>query len=93
MIDAKQSFLSQVRKRAAEELTAADMERLMVILSDTMEGFRVEELKADGWTANDDDLIASFVSSLSFGNRFTGFCCGNINSGRLKQCASETLIF
>ncbi len=43
MIDAKQSFLSQVRKRAAEELTAADMERLMVILSDTMEGFRVED--------------------------------------------------
>jgi len=69
MIDAKQSFLSQVRKRAAEELTAADMERLMVILSDTMEGFRVEELKADGWTANDDDLIASFVSSLSVQGR------------------------
>lgn len=69
MIDAKQSFLSQVRKRAAEELTAADMERLMVILSDTMEGFRVEELKADSWTANDDDLIASFVSSLSVQGR------------------------
>jgi len=56
MIDAKQSFLSQVRKRAAEELTAADMERLMVILSDTMEGFRVEELKADGWTANQEEI-------------------------------------
>ena len=69
MIDAKQSFLSQIRKRAAEELTAADMERLMVIISDTMEGFRMEELKQDGWAASDDDLIASFVSSLSVQGR------------------------
>lgn len=69
MIDAKQSLLGQVRRRAAEELTAADMERLMVILSDTLEGFRMEELKADGWTANDDDLIKSFVSSLNVQGR------------------------
>ena len=69
MIDAKQSFIGQVRRRCSEELTVADMERLMVIISDTMEGFRVEELKADSWTANDDDLIASFVSSLSVQGR------------------------
>ena len=63
MINAKQTFLNQVRSRAAEELTAADMDRLTAILSDVLEGFRVEELKTDSWTANDDDLIASFVSS------------------------------
>ena len=47
MIDSKQALLDQVRRRAAEELTAADMERLTAILSDVLEGFRVEELKAD----------------------------------------------
>ena len=69
MINAKQTFLNQVRSRAAEELTAADMDRLMAILSDVLEGFRVEELKTDSWTANDDDLIASFVSSLNVQGR------------------------
>lgn len=69
MINAKQTFLNQVRSRAAEELTAADMDRLTAILSDVLEGFRVEELKTDSWTANDDDLIASFVSSLNVQGR------------------------
>ena len=69
MINAKQTFLNQVCSRAAEELTAADMDRLTAILSDVLEGFRVEELKTDSWTANDDDLIASFVSSLNVQGR------------------------
>jgi site-specific recombinase XerD len=45
------------------------MDRLTAILSDVLEGFRVEELKTDSWTANDDDLIASFVSSLNVQGR------------------------
>jgi len=69
MINAKQTFLNQVRSRAAEDLTAADMDRLTAILSDVLEGFRVEELKTDSWTANDDDLLASFVSSLNVQGR------------------------
>lgn len=40
MIDAKQTFLSQVRHRSAEELTAADLNRLTEILSDVLEGYR-----------------------------------------------------
>ena len=69
MINSKQALLDKVRRRAAEELTAADMDRLTAILSDVLEGFRVEELKTDSWTANDDDLIASFVSSLNVQGR------------------------
>ena len=70
MIDAKQSFLSQVKKRAAEELKAADMERLMVILSDVLERFRMEEMMDAGkWNMNDDDLIDAFVASLNVQGR------------------------
>lgn len=69
MIDAKQTFLSQVRHRSAEELTAADLNRLTEILSDVLEGYRMEELKAVEWSAGDDDLISSFVASLNVQGR------------------------
>lgn len=68
MIDAKQTFLSQVRHRSAEELTAADLNRLTEILSDVLEGYRMEALKVE-WSAGDDDLIGSFVASLSVQGR------------------------
>ena len=69
MIDAKQTFLSQVRHRSAEELTAADLNRLTEILSDVLEGYRMEALKAVEWSAGDDDLISSFVASLNVQGR------------------------
>lgn len=68
MIDAKQTFLSQVRHRSAEELTAADLNRLTEILSDVLEGYRMEALKVE-WSAGDDDLISSFVASLNVQGR------------------------
>lgn len=71
MIDAKQSFLSQVRKRAAEEMTAAGMDRLMGILSDTLENFRMEEL-ASGWNVNEDDMTGAFIASLNVQGRSQG---------------------
>lgn len=69
MIDAKQTFLSQVRHRSAEVLTAADLDRMTEILSDVLEGYRMEELKAVEWSAGDDDMISAFVASLNVQGR------------------------
>lgn len=69
MINAKQSFLSQVRHRCAEELTAADSDRLMVILSDVMEGFRMEELDRTRQDVRNDDMVNAFVASLNVQGR------------------------
>ena len=69
MIDAKQSFLGQVRHRCAEELTAADADRLMVILSDVMEGFRMEELDRSRQDVRNDDMQRACIDSLTVQGR------------------------
>ena len=43
-IDAKQSLMKQIEEKSADILTAAEMPRLMRVLSDVLQGFRVEAL-------------------------------------------------
>lgn len=62
-IDAKQSFLSQIEHKCADMLTVAEMPRIMGVISDLLQGFRMEELK-DAETAKDDDLLDAFMASL-----------------------------
>ena len=62
-IDAKQSFLSQVEHKCADRLTVTDMSGLMSILSDLLQGFRMEELQRTG-DNEPDDLLDSFVASM-----------------------------
>ena len=62
-IDAKQSFLSQVEHKGADLLTVNDMSRIMGIISDILQSFRMEELKQDV-AVREDDLLDSFVASL-----------------------------
>ncbi len=62
-IDAKVSFLQQIEKSCAEQLTMADIERLMIIVSDVLEDFDMRENKK--WEAEEkDDLLDCFISSM-----------------------------
>ena len=45
-IDAKMSFLRQLEAKSAEEMTMADIQRMMVIVSDVLEGFDMRERNA-----------------------------------------------
>ena len=67
-IDAKQSFLSQVEHKGADLLTVNDMSRIMGIISDLLQGFRMEELKQDVMNC-EDDLLDSFVASMKVQGR------------------------
>ena len=67
-IDAKMSLLSQVEHRCKERLTVADMDRLMGVLSDVMQGFRVEEIRTEN-LEKEDDLMRSYVASMKIQGR------------------------
>ena len=67
-IDAKMSFLSQVEHRCADRLTVTDMSGLMGIISDLLQGFRMEELQQIR-TEQEDDLLQSFVASMQVQGR------------------------
>ena len=63
-IDAKQAFLSQVERQCADQLTVKDMSGLMKVISDLMQGFRMEALDVSAFDAVEDDLLDAFVDSL-----------------------------
>lgn len=63
-IDAKQAFLSQVERQCADRLTVKDMSGLMKVISDLMQGFRMEALDVSAFDAVEDDLLDAFVDSL-----------------------------
>ena len=67
-MDAKMSLLSQVEHRCKERLTAADLDRLMGILSDVMQSFRVDEIRRED-TGQEDDLLRSYVASMKVQGR------------------------
>ena len=68
-IDAKQSFISQVEHRCADRLTMTDMNGLMAIISDVLQGFRMEEMACSAWDMTEDDLLEAFVASLQVQGR------------------------
>lgn len=62
-IDAKVSFLQQIEKSCAEKLTMADIERLMIIISDVLEDFDMRENRK--WEKEEkDDLLDCFLASM-----------------------------
>lgn len=62
-IDAKQSFLSRIEHKCEEQLTVADMSRLMGIISDVLEDYDMRECRR--WeTDQADDLMDSFTASM-----------------------------
>ena len=67
-IDAKQSFLSQIEHRCADLLTVAEMPRVMSVISDLLQGFRMEELQHTE-LEQDDDLMDAFVASMKVQGR------------------------
>ena len=67
-IDAKMSFLRQLEAKSAEEMTMADIQRMMVIVSDVLEGFDMRERSA--WEEEGtDDLLDSFMASMQIQGR------------------------
>ena len=67
-IDAKMSFLRQLEAKSAEEMTMADIQRMMVIVSDVLEGFDMRERNA--WEdEGTDDLLDSFMASMQIQGR------------------------
>lgn len=64
-IDAKQNFLKQVEMKCSDLLTVNDMSRLMGIISDVMDGFRMEEINRDAWEMNEDDMLDAFEASMN----------------------------
>ena len=62
-IDAKYSFLSKVEHKCREQLTVADMAKVMSTISDILEDFDMRE--CGHWeTDKKDDLLDSFVAGM-----------------------------
>lgn len=68
-IDAKMSFLTLVEQRCEDKLTVKDMDGLMGILSDVLQGYRMDELARGGWQLSEDDMLRAFVNSLKVQGR------------------------
>ena len=68
-IDAKQSFLNQVKEKCADKLTVVAMEEVLKNLGDVLEFFKIEETNRVEWKMDDDDLLSSFIAGLSVSGR------------------------
>jgi len=62
-LDAKISFLGQTERKCADTLTKNDLEKIMQIISDVLEGFEINERERVG-EEQTDDLLDSFLSAL-----------------------------
>ena len=67
-IDAKMSFLRQIEKNCADKLTTKDMETLVTVISDVLEGYDMVETLRDG-DIGQDDLLESYEASLTIQGR------------------------
>ena len=68
-INSKQSFMREIETRCADALTVADMAKLMTIVSDVLEGYRMDEINPGRWSMEDNDLLRAFVDSLNVQGR------------------------
>ena len=61
-IDSNISFLNQTEKKLSTEVTAADMNKVLTIISDIMQGFNIQEKEhAD---PEDNDIIESYFDAM-----------------------------
>lgn len=65
-IDAKASFMSQIEHDCADKLVVKDMNTIMCIISDILEGFDMRERQTwgDGEGEPDDDFLLSFIAAM-----------------------------
>lgn len=61
-IDSNISFLSQTEKKLSTEVTAYDMNKVLTIISDIMQGFTIQE--KDHADPDDNDLIESYFDAM-----------------------------
>lgn len=66
-IDAKISFLNQLEQKLADQLTVDNMNALMRVASDILEGFEMRE--ANWKDDHEDDLLQSFVDAMKVQGR------------------------
>lgn len=70
-IDAKMSFLRQIEQGSAETIPQATMQRMMIIISDVLEGFDIRE--HEHWEAEEqDDLFEAFLATMKVQGRSKG---------------------
>ena len=67
-IDAKVSFLRQLEENCADKLTQKDLQKMLQICNDVLEGFDMREIA--GWgNEGPDDLLDSFLASMKIQGR------------------------
>ena len=67
-IDAKMSFLRQLEDQCADKLTQKDLQQMMQIASDVLEGYDMREVASWG-NEGPDDLLESFLASMKIQGR------------------------
>ena len=67
-IDAKVSFLRQLEENCADKLTQKDLQKMLQICNDVLEGFDMREIA--GWgNEGPDDMLDSFLASMKIQGR------------------------
>lgn len=67
-IDAKMSFLRQLEDNCADKLTQKDLQKMLQICNDVLEGFDMREIA--GWgNEGPDDMLDSFLASMKIQGR------------------------
>lgn len=67
-IDAKVSFLRQLEENCSDKLTQKDLQKMLQIASDVLEGYDMREIV--GWKdEGPDDLLDGFISSMKIQGR------------------------
>ena len=70
-IDAKVNFLRDVEQAAAETIPQARLQRMLVIISDVLEGFDMRE--RERWdTDEQDDLFDAYMATMKIQGRSEG---------------------
>ena len=67
-IDAKMSFLRQLEENCADKLTQTDLQKMLQITSDVLEGYDMRET-ASWMNEGPDDLLDSFMASMQIQGR------------------------
>ena len=62
-IDAKISFMRKLEENCADKMTMTNIQQMMVIVSDVLEGYDMRERSAWG-EEETDDLMESFMASM-----------------------------
>ena len=68
-IDAKVSLLRQIEMRCRDILTVTDMSKLMEVISDAFQGYKMEAIQQMVLEMHEDDLLDAFIASMKVQSR------------------------